>query len=232
MADAGKYNKNQELYQTLVDKMYEDYKDGVCLPPEYAMFFEKDLLRLLIRLARYKFVARQITKSDSILEVGSGSGVGTIFLGQHAKEAVGIDIKSTEVEEANSVNRRENVRFICADFFNHEFESKFDAIVSLDVIEHLGEENTDVFLAKIAKTLKENGYCIIGTPSLYSWEHQSDLSKASHEKCYDLPELRELVEKYFGRTLVFSMNDEMVHTGYYKMAWYYYVLAFYPKDIA
>ena len=229
MADAGKYNKNQELYQSLVDKMYEEYDGGVNLPPEYGMFFEKDLLRLLIRLARYKFVARQLTKNDTVLEVGSGSGVGTIFLGQHAKEAVGIDIKSTEVEEARSINKRENVRFICDDFFAHEFANKFDAVVSLDVIEHLDAENSDRFLTKIATTLKENGFCIIGTPSLYSWEHQSDLSKASHEKCYDLPELRSLIEEHFGRTLVFSMNDELVHTGYYKMAWYYYVLAFYPK---
>jgi hypothetical protein len=38
-----------------------------------------------------------------------------------------------------------------------------------------------------------------------------------------------LAERHFRRTLVFSMNDEMVHTGFGKLAWYYIVICLLPR---
>src|SRR4051812_44505206 len=104
--DAGKYNQDQNRYQELVDDLYEKYAGGVTLPPEYAYFLEKDLMRLLIRLARYKFVCRLIKPTDSVLEIGSGNGMGCIFMSQHCAHVTGLEVKKTEVEEALSINRR------------------------------------------------------------------------------------------------------------------------------
>ena len=230
MIDTGYYNKDNELYKKLVDTLYENYHDGVRLTPEYASFVHENLMHLLIRLARYKFAARLIKKTDTVLEIGSGSGLGCIFLSQHCKSVTGIDVKSTEVEEARSINRRENAEFIVGDFFDLDENLKYDAIVALDVIEHLEEEVADRFVAKMARHLNPAGMAVIGTPSFYSYEYQSPLSKASHVKCYDQPELLAVIDGHFSRTLPFSMNDELVHTGNYKMAWYYFVLAFMPKE--
>jgi len=231
MIDTGKYNKNQDEYDGLVRDMYQKYREGITLPAEYASFVEEDLGRLLIRLARYKFIAKNIKKTDSVLELGCGSGLGSIYFSQYSKDAIGIDIKSTEIEEAKAINKRENVSFVCGDFFDYGFENFFDVVVNLDVIEHLDESLGERLIAKMSELITENGIAIIGTPSFYSWPHQGALSKASHVKCYDLPELDSLVGKYFGRTLCFSMNDEVVHTGHYKMAWYYFIIAFGKKCI-
>jgi hypothetical protein len=38
-----------------------------------------------------------------------------------------------------------------------------------------------------------------------------------------------LFEQYFSRVFVFSMNDEVVHTGFYPMAQYLFVMCTAPK---
>jgi 2-polyprenyl-3-methyl-5-hydroxy-6-metoxy-1,4-benzoquinol methylase len=227
--DIGSYNSDPQRYQQLVDELYSE-NPSITLPPEYASFVKNNLLRLLIRLARYKFVARLIKKGDRVLEVGCGSGLGSIFLSQHCAHVTGLDVKTTEIEEANSINRRENVEFKVGDLFEIEASQVYDVIVNLDVIEHMPVEQGHQLVAAMARRLEPTGMLIIGTPSIYSYEYQSPMSQASHVKCYDQEELLALVDNYFGRTLAFSMNDEVVHTGFSKMAWYYFVLAFMPKD--
>lgn len=230
MIDSGYYNKDNALYAKLLEELYSQYKEGITLPPEYAHFVHKNLLQFLFRLARYKFVSRLLKKSDCVLEVGSGSGLGSIFLSQHCDHVTGIEIKTTEIGEARAINRRENVEFIIGDFFELSEGLKYDVIVALDVIEHMPVEMGKRFVAAVSKHLKPDGMAVIGTPSIYSYKYQSPLSKASHVKCYDQQELLYLVDNHFGRTLAFSMNDELVHTGFHKMAWYYFVLAFMPKS--
>jgi SAM-dependent methyltransferase len=228
--DIGNYNADPEQYQQLVDDLYTN-NPSITLPPEYAAFIQSDQVRLLIRLARYKFVARLVKSSDWVLEIGSGSGLGSIFIGQHCAKVTGIDVKTTEVEEARSINRRPNVEFKLMDLFDLDRSDRYDVVFALDVIEHMPVEKGHQLVAAMVRHLKPTGMLVIGTPSIYSYDYQSPLSKASHVKCYDQGELRELIENYCGRTLAFSMNDELVHTGHPKMAWYYFVLGVVPKTI-
>jgi SAM-dependent methyltransferase len=131
MVDIGSYNYDPERYQQLADELYANYPE-ITLPPEYAYIIQEDLLRLLIRLARYKFVARLVKKTDSILEVGCGSGLGSIFLSQHCAHVTGMDVKTTEVEEARSINRRNNVEFKVGDFFESAAVQKYDVVAYRD----------------------------------------------------------------------------------------------------
>jgi 2-polyprenyl-3-methyl-5-hydroxy-6-metoxy-1,4-benzoquinol methylase len=227
--DTGIYNKDNKLYAILTKELYEQYPDGITLPPEYAQFAHENLLQVLIRLSRYKFVSRLMRKTDNVLEIGSGSGLGAIFIGQHCKSITGIEIKETELDEARRINTRSNVRFRKADFFKVNNKKRYNAIVALDVIEHLPYELGEKLIAKTCSHLKQDGFLVVGTPSIYSYEYQGKLSKASHVKCYDQQELVELMESYYRRVIAFSMNDEVVHTGHPKMAWYYLMLAFYPR---
>jgi 2-polyprenyl-3-methyl-5-hydroxy-6-metoxy-1,4-benzoquinol methylase len=229
MVDIGTYNKNNKLSKKLVEQWYESYPDGVTLPPEYAHFIEHDVNRFLIRLARYKFAAKMLERSDSVLEVGSGSGLGSIFLSQYCKSVTGIDIKSTEIAEAKRFTRRKNVRFIQKDLFDLDDSQVFDAVVALDVIEHMTARTGKRLIAEMARRIRGNGMVIIGTPSIYSYPYQGKLSQASHVKCYDQDELRSLMSPYFGRIIAFSMNDEVVHTGNPKMSWYYFMIGFGKK---
>ena len=170
-----------------------------------------------------------IKPTDRLLEVGSGSGLGSIFLAQHCAHVTGLDVKTTEVEEAKAINRRQNVEFVAGDLFDWPRSHAFDVVVALDVIEHLTPENGLRLLDGLVGQLKDTGMLVIGSPSVYSWPHQGALSQASHIKCYDLDELTAVIDRFCGRTIRFSMNDELVHTGHSKMAWYYFVLGFMPR---
>ena len=64
---------------------------------------------------------------------------------------------------------------------------------------------------------------IIGMPSIESQVYASPGSKLGHVNCKSGPELKLLMEKYFQAVFLFSMNDEVVHTGFHKMA--HYILA-------
>ena len=228
MNDIRSNTKNEERYEKLVAELYANYKE-ITLPPEYSYFVKDNLLQFLIRLARYKFVARHIKTNDDVLEVGCGSGLGAILLGQHCRSVKGIDIKHQEIKEAKAINPRSNVEYELMDFFELQASAKYDVVCSLDVIEHLTEQVAKKLIHKTTQHLHKNGMLVIGTPSLYCRDYQSELSRAAHIKLYDQKELVDLIETYYGRALAFSMNDELVHTGFSKLAWYYIIIAFYPQ---
>ncbi len=229
VVDPGTYNKDQELYAKLIRELYERHPDGVTLSAEYAEFVENNLIHFLIRLSRYKFVAKMIKRTDRVLEVGCGSGLGATFLAQHCAHVTGIDVKNGEVEDARRLSKRQNVDFRVADLFKADDLGLYDVVVNLDVIEHMEPADGRKFVEAMARRLKPTGMLVVGSPSVYSWKYQSPFSQASHIHCYDQAELVGLIEEFFSRTLPFSMNDEMVHTGHPKMAWYYFILALLPK---
>jgi 2-polyprenyl-3-methyl-5-hydroxy-6-metoxy-1,4-benzoquinol methylase len=218
-------------FEQLLQEQYARFP-SMSLPPEFAELLETNTLQLLIKLARYKFAARLLKAQDEVLEVGSGNGVGAIFLAQHTKYVTGLEIKRRDYEASCSINRRDNVTFMLQSVFDHDISRRYDAVVSLDVIEHLPVEEGKKFVEQLARLCKPSGVVIVGTPSIHSYPYQGKYSQAAHIRCYDQAELVALMDGYFGRTLAFSMNDEIVHTGHPKLAWYYIVLGLLPRSIA
>jgi predicted SAM-dependent methyltransferase len=100
----------------------------------------------------------------------------------------------------------------------------FDAAYALDVLEHIDPADEGRFLANITTSLVAPGVLIIGMPSLESQPYASAASKAGHVNCKTAPDLKVLMQKYFHDVFMFSMNDEVVHTGYHKLAHYLFAL--------
>jgi 2-polyprenyl-3-methyl-5-hydroxy-6-metoxy-1,4-benzoquinol methylase len=219
---------NPELFDRLIREQRARFP-SVTLPPEYAELFEVNTLQVLIKLARYKFAARLLKKNDDVLEVGSGAGLGAIFLSQHVRHVTGLEVDPHDYASACAVNRRNNVDFLHESLFDYDLTRKHDAIVTIDVIEHFSVEDGYKFVKRLATHCKPDGLVLVGTPSIHSYPYQSEYSQAAHIKCYDQGELVALMENYFGRTIAFSMNDEIVHTGHPKLAWYYIVLGLLPS---
>jgi len=183
-----------QKYEQLVAEQHARYP-SITLPPEYAELFEVNTLQILVKLARYKFVARILKPSDEVLEVGSGTGIGAIFLAQHAASVIGLEIKRHDYEAAVAVNQRPNVSFRHQSLYDFTPpDRRFDAVVSIDVIEHMPIEDGRRFAAELARRCRDDGVVVVGSPSIHSYPYQSKYSQAAHIKCYDQGELVELMD--------------------------------------
>jgi len=193
--------------------------------------WQDDPKHLLFTLARYKFVAKMLAGCGHALEVGCADAFGTRIVVQAVKKLTAVDFDPVFVED---VNRRMDPRwrFACHqhDLLAGPVAGNFDAAYALDVIEHIAPAQELAFVGNIVRSLTPHGLLLLGTPSLESQAHAGPASKAGHVNCKDGEGLKTLLGRFFHNVVVFSMNDEVVHTGYYPMAHYLLGLACTRRD--
>lgn len=184
-----------------------------------------DPKRLGFTLARYKFVAKMLSGSQHVLEVGCADAFGTRVVVQEVKKLTAVDFDPVFVEDTNA-RMSDRWAFECRvhDMLAGPVAGDFDAAYALDVLEHVLPENEERFLRNMAQALGPRGAMIIGMPSLESQPYASPLSKEGHVNCKTMPDLKALMQRFFHNVFMFSMNDEVVHTGYHKMAHYLFAL--------
>ena len=187
--------------------------------------WHSDPKRLVFVLSRYKFVAKMLSGKKKVLEVGCGDGFPIRILLQEVGTVHAVDIDPLFIQDI--VERADNDwPFTCAvhDMLAAPFNEKYDAAYSLDVLEHIAKNHEQQFLQNITDSLTKTGVLIIGMPSLESQTYASPLSKIGHVNCKTGPELKLLMKQYFDNVFMFSMNDEVVHTGYQPMAQYLFAI--------
>lgn len=185
-----------------------------------------DPRRLGFVLARYKFVSKMFSGLEHVLEVGCADAFGTRVVQQEVKRVTAVDFDPVFVADVRQRMGAE-WKFDCQlhDMLTGPVVGDFDGAFSLDVLEHISKEDEHRFLQNIVDSLKEHGILILGAPSLESQSHASPASKVGHVNCKSGPEFKAFVANYFHHVFLFSMNDEVVHTGFYPMAHYLFVLA-------
>jgi 2-polyprenyl-3-methyl-5-hydroxy-6-metoxy-1,4-benzoquinol methylase len=156
-----------------------------------------------------------------VLELGCGDGFNAPIVAQTVKHLTISDFDPLFIADARDRMRdRWPYDAKVIDLLNDSIEGSYDGIYSMDVLEHIAQDREDEVLAKVVKALTPNGAAIIGMPSLESQAYASPPSRAGHINCKTMPDLQAVLQKYFHNVFMFSMNDEVVHTGYHKMAHY------------
>ena len=184
-----------------------------------------DPKRLAFTFARYKFVAKMFAGMNRVLEAGCGDGFFTRVVLQEVKHVTAIDFDPVFVEDCRR-RMEPDWTFECR---VHDMLSgpvapgEFDGVYSLDVLEHIPAEHEATFVGNAARSLAPHGAMLVGMPSLESQAYASPRSKAGHVNCKSAPDLKRLMEQFFHRVFMFSMNDEVVHTGFHRLA--HYVIA-------
>lgn len=187
--------------------------------------WRNDPRHVLFTMARYKFCAKMLEGKKKVLEVGCGDGFCLPIMLQTVGTVHGIDLEPSLVEENKRTHaKEERTSFEAIDLTKDYPKGPFDAAYSLDVIEHIPPEIEDVFMSNIARSLTDDGVLIMGTPNVTASAYASEVSQIGHINLKSGEELRSLLGKHFNNTFLFSMNDEMVHTGYTPMAHYVIVM--------
>lgn len=181
-----------------------------------------DPKRLVFLLSRYKFVAKMFSGFSEVLEIGCADGFGSRIVVQEVKHLAAIDFDPVFIEDLQK-NMDEKWKLDC---FVHDIVKKpvvysqYDGAYALDVLEHIPQMDERKFLSHIVQSLKPEGVLIIGIPSLESQKYASPASKEGHINCMDYVNLKALLSNFFHNVFIFSMNDEVIHTGFYPMAHY------------
>lgn len=207
-------------YQMLLD-LRKRKKRATSLGLMTDQVWHDDPKRLSFLLSRYKFVAKMLSGKDHVLEIGCGDAFGSRIVHQEVKRLTVIDFDPIFIDDIRS-RMESDWQFDAKvhDMLSKPFGSGFDGIYSLDVLEHIQREKEELFMSNLVSSLEENGVAVIGTPTIQSQGYANAQSKEGHVNCKDYRELRGLMEKYFHNVFLFSMNDEVVHTGFYRMAHY------------
>ena len=203
----------------------------VTLGPLTSASFIQDPRSLLFRAARYKFIAKTIGKTETVLEIGCGDASMSPIVHQASKSLSCIDIDPLMIDHAiENVKNHFSIEFRQLDILSENLGRKFDTIFSLDVLEHVPLELESDFIQGAIKHLELNGKYIVGTPSLASQEFTTEANKLGHVNCKSNRSLIETLEQHFSTILTFGMNDEVLHTGFEPFRNYLFAVCSNPKS--
>jgi SAM-dependent methyltransferase len=217
------YNKSIELASS---KGIERLGIGI----NYA--WHDDPKRFAFTFSRYKFVSKMLEGLQNVLEIGCGDGFASRIVKQSVGALIATDIDPVFINDALARSHADwPIDFRVHDMLKGPVEhGSFTGAYSLDVLEHISEENEDLFISNIVASLTTQGVFIVGTPSLESQPFASIGSKLGHVNCKTNESMRRTLLRHFTNVFIFSMNDEVVHTGYARMAQYVIGLATGPKQ--
>lgn len=149
---------------------------------------------------RLRIAASELTERgcQNVLDIGCGEGtLGELTAG--STSMYGIDISETALEMAEE----HYSKTAQADIENEEileiFEQEFDAIVCLEVLEHLF--HPEEFIKKLVEQLQSGTTFIISVPNFVYWKHRLSILKGDLPEEYTLYESSEHISHFTPESL-------------------------------
>ncbi len=220
-----KQARDRQVYHEGSDFQFEHEEIPLGAPSSYSL--THDPKHLAFVLARYKFCAKMLEGKKTVMEIGSGDGIGLPLVAQAVGHVYCVDWDKRHIE---SIRRRlakhiGNLTLIHQDLNQKKIGVRADAAFSIDVIEHVDPKKEKPFIENILRCLPQDGVLITGTPNLSASGYASPCSRVQHINLKSMKTLRELMERYFENVFMFGMNDEVLHTGYAPMCQYIWSVA-------
>lgn len=193
-----------------------------------------DPKRLTFLLSRYKFVSKMLEGTAHALEIGCADAFGSPIVAKAVQKLTAVDFDPLFIADARErTDPALDIDFRVADLLAGPVApGGFSAVYACDVLEHIRPEDEDRFLANATAGLMVDGVAIFGMPSLESQTYASNQSKEGHVNCKTGAALKATLQRHFTNVFLFSMNDEVVHTGFSPMAHYLFVLGCGPRAAA
>jgi cyclopropane fatty-acyl-phospholipid synthase-like methyltransferase len=172
--------------------------------------------------------------ANRVLEIGCQDGFTSLYMSRYVQKLVAVDFFPQHIEDAKKFigSHASNIEFSLVDIVKTPVVHRdgiFNAGFSLDVLEHIDPIDEPKFFKNVLLSLSNKSVFIIGMPSLESQEYASANSKIGHVNCKSGDSFKKTCEQYFNYVFLFSMNDEVVHTGFFPMAHYLIAVCCDPK---
>lgn len=146
----------------------------------------------------------------NILDIGCGIGWSTHEVSIHYPESTvqGIDLSSNSIAVANSLFKRNNNSFAKKDVTKDSFSENdyFDAIIMIDVLEHIPSSKRNNFIAAIDKILLTSGRFIVTCPSIHFQNYLREKGEGLQPVDEDITQeiLLEIAEQLGGELIYFN----------------------------
>lgn len=141
-----------------------------------------------------RYLKKELQNCRTVLDLGCGDespiqGVSTLF-------SVGVELFEPSLEE--SKKKKIHSQYIKADIRKIEFKkNSFDAVLALDLIEHLSKEEGYELISKMEKWAKKK--VIFFTPNGFLWQNGSDNNIwQTHKSGWNTEEFKKLGFKVYG----------------------------------
>ena len=122
-------------------------------------------LTFQLHMERYQFAAKQLQPSR-ILDIACGVGYGSQILyeqNEHTQEVIGVDCCESTIAYAREHYGKQGIHFQVANAMCFEDAEGFDAIVSLETIEHVPDPQA--LIAHLMKLLRPGGIFVGSVPT-------------------------------------------------------------------
>gem|GEM_PF-189815 len=187
---------------------------------------------LELHIARYEWAATAIRNDVYVLktlDAACGVGYGSAILGscKAGVEVTGVDIDAAAISYASERYSSAAVNFLHSDISELEEHSGFDAIISLETIEHV--VNPVATINDFRKLLRQHGLFIVSVPVTPSVDvnpyHLTDFSASSIRNMLasaGFEILDELLQiQTFNPIKILSKQESRVEDIRDKLLWYY-----------
>lgn len=212
-------------YQPAIEMLERDGLTPMGLTTNW--MWRQDPKRLTFVFSRYKFVSKMLVGKQRVLEIGCADAFASQIVRREVAHMSALDFDPVFLADA--------AEHIDPDWpielFQHDmlegpvpFAEKYDAIYGCDVFEHIAPDREHDFLRNALSALTDDGVLILGIPSLEAQEYAPPHNKIHHVNCKNGDDFRDLMKEYFKNVFLFSMNDEVLHTGFSPMSHYLFVL--------
>jgi len=199
------------------------------LGPSTAASYVGDPRHLAFVASRYKFIGKMLEGFERVLEVGCGDAFGAPFVAQTVSELICTDIDEPLLKDDRArCAPFANIVFEYFDFRERSFDPAVDGLYLVDVLEHIYPKEEERFCTNVFGSLKPHGVAVVGVPNITGEDYASPMSKLGHVNLKDHQQFKETLKEYFHNVFLFSMNDEVVHTGYRPMSHYLFAICCEP----
>lgn len=193
-----------------VSKFYDDY----LTQNQRAVIGNLKLLRIIEILRLVSMVRAPGKKNVEIHDFGCGEGILSSIL-SHVGNVTGCDISKKAIEEAQ--RQYPKVKFFEIDAEKQQVESRFDIVVSQEVIEHI--RNKENYLQSCRQCLRAGGFLILTTPnkSIFDQRIGGNWSSQPIEELLTKRELIRLIEKDFEILHFTSVGLNVANKGMHRI---------------